>query len=782
VALNFLSFFFSFSDFGWDWGPAFINTGINGGITFYQTEIMKLNGIVIDQSLSEDLSSASVTVSVFGRVSSSSMKSAIGMSLFFNNENTMNKEVDISHCSATEENCKISLGSFTVNKPNLWWPIGYGKQHRYDLTVKLEDGQSLSRKVGFRSVKLIQSPITSSEKKKSMEEETKVEAEVKLGSSPLPALFYFEINNIPIFMKGANFIPIDSFHTRVHHSDREYILQAAAEANMNMIRVWGGGIYQTDDFYNLADELGLMIWQEVMLACSLYPTNKEFLSEVQKEVEYQAIRLLGGSHPSIVVIGGNNENEVALNWFSSSLNNRDLYVSDYSQLYGKTIYPTLEAILGKGFLSSQLSWVDSSPSNGLISTEPYAKIWGAASTEVAGDVHFYDYACDCENYISFPEAKFISEFGFQTMPSFLTYEPVTIEEDWNPNSDLMLYRQRHENGNNQITQQIEKHYNLPFQCDNEIKGQQRYYDMFLYLVGIQQSRCYETAINRWRQLHGVDDQNNRYTMGILYWQLNDIWQGPSWSSMEYGGQWKPLQSTVKRSYSSVVVTSSYQQVLNETDTNNEESRLFEIFGINDIANEDILMHITVELKSWKSSFSSIVLYEKTHQLRRGSHLLTSFSLTSDYLASKGECSFTSCYIKMSSKSIDVDQSHYNNVHITSLSSMKISSLASSTDFHFTNFQQIDNHHVSFDFSVSETSPFTFFELKASRHNKEQTTAIYNKNAGWFSDNNFHAEKDEKYTISYFSYHNEITINDFKIRLQGRSLQHLYNCNLPLFHP
>jgi beta-mannosidase len=748
---------------------------------------MKLNGIVIDQSLNGDLSSASVTVSVFGRVSSSSTKSTIGISLFFNNENTFNKEVDISHCSANEENCKISLGSFTVNKPELWWPVGYGKQYLYDLTVKLEDGQSLNRRIGFRSVKLIQSPITSSsqkEKKLMEEEQAKEEATVKLGNSPSPALFYFEINNIPIFMKGANFIPIDSFHSRVHHTDREYILKAAAEANMNMIRVWGGGIYQTDDFYNLADELGLMIWQEVMLACSLYPTNSEFLSEVHKEVEYQAIRLLGGSHPSIVVIGGNNENEVALNWFSPSLNNRDLYVSDYSQLYGKTIYPTLQTILGKGFLSSQLSWVDSSPSNGLISTEPYAKIWGAASTEVAGDVHFYDYACDCENYASFPQAKFISEFGFQTMPSFLTYEPVTIEQDWYLNSNLMLYRQRHENGNDQITQQVEKHFNLPSQCfydNHESKGTQRYYDMFLYLVGIQQSRCYETAINRWRQLHGVDDTNSRYTMGILYWQLNDIWQGPSWSSMEYGGQWKPLQSTVKRSYSSVMITSSYQQILNETDPNNEESRLFEVFSINDLANEDILMHVSVELKSWKSSSPSVLLYQKTHQFRRGSHLLTSLSLTSDFLMSNGGCSFTSCYIKISSKSINSEQSHYNNVHITSLASMKISSLASSTAIQFTNFQQIDNYHVSFDFSVSETSPFTFFELKASPHSKEQTS-IYNKNAGWFSNNNFHSEKDEKYTITYSSYHNEITINDFKTRLQGRSLQHLYNCNLPLFHP
>lgn len=200
----------------------------------------------------------------------------------------------------------------------------------------------------------------------------------------------------------------------------------------------------------------------------------------------------------------------------------------------------------------QRVWVDSSPSNGLISTSPYAKRWGEASTPAAGDMHFYDYSCDCEDYRSYPNARFVSEFGFQSMPSFLAYQPVTIESDWEPDSDLMKFRQRHENGNDQIRAQIDRHYMSPANCTGN-DGERRYYDMYLYLTGIQQLRCYETAINRWRQL---TSDTEAQTMGVLYWQLNDIWQGPSWSGVEWGGRWKPLQYAVKRAFAPLVVTFS----------------------------------------------------------------------------------------------------------------------------------------------------------------------------------------------------------------------------------
>jgi beta-mannosidase len=171
---------------------------------------------------------------------------------------------------------------------------------------------------------------------------------------------------------------------------------------------------------------------------------------------------------------------------------------------------------------SQRPWVDSSPSNGLISTDPYVKLWGQASTASAGDVHFYNYQADCEDYQIFPQSKFISEFGFQSHPSYLAYSSVTLPEDRSPHSEFFGYRQRHQNGNQEIEEQIARHFKMPVSCDTDNDAQkQEYFDMYLYMSQIQASRCYETGMNRWRQLRS-DAQ--AFTMGILYWQLNDIWQ------------------------------------------------------------------------------------------------------------------------------------------------------------------------------------------------------------------------------------------------------------------
>jgi len=342
----------------------------------------------------------------------------------------------------------------------------------------------------------------------------------------------------------------------------------------------------------------------------LYPRDNGFLGEVHKEVVEQVTRL--ATHASIVVWGGNNENEVALNWFAASKANRDLYVADYVKLYADTIYPALLLVDGIDVGESEMeapppsgssrrgaggrkrlqrAWVDSSPSNGLVSLDPYVKRWGDGGSAEEGDMHYYDYYCDCENPESYPVAQFISEFGFQSNPSFLTYQAVTTAEDWSPDSPLMKFRQRHENGNAQMINQLTKHFLMPtdrLTCDRRRSNQSgvngktsrseppidsqsiKYFDNYLYLTGIQQSRCYEVAVNKWRQSRlipvtastassttaadgkdqseprasSIPSLSDKGTMGVLYWQLNDVWQGPSWSSIEWGGRWKPLHYSV----------------------------------------------------------------------------------------------------------------------------------------------------------------------------------------------------------------------------------------------
>ena len=222
-----------------------------------------------------------------------------------------------------------------------------------------------------------------------------------------------------------------------------------------------------------------MVWQEFMFACATYPRDENVLHEVAVVVQETALRL--ASHPSIFVFGGNNENEVGLEWYQESRDNRDLFVADYVKLYGDTVFGTLQKVLGTNFYQSENLWVDSSPSNGLLSVEPYVKRWTRGSTAAAGDMHFYDYSMDCEVDGNFPKARFVSEFGFQSQPSFATYKSVLNETDYFKDSTVVAYRQRHEDGNTQMTDQIVKHFYMP--SLSLVPGEQGFND-YLYLTGI----------------------------------------------------------------------------------------------------------------------------------------------------------------------------------------------------------------------------------------------------------------------------------------------------------
>jgi beta-mannosidase len=511
------------SDFGWDWGPAYAPSGVTGDISIFQSQIGKLESLVMTQDLNADYSSVTFTPRV--RVVGVASDATVSISVAINGDTYLQSDYTI-HAGQDV----ISLGSFDLHKPTLWYPVGFGEPYLYDVEVsyctKDRACQSLKKRIGVREVELVREAITESETPLPGSNTSVHSRALKASdAAALPSLglytvpnqnFYFRINGQPVFARGANFIPIDSFNSRVTHADREYTIKAALAANMNMIRVWGGGVYQPDDFYELADEMGMMVWEETMFACALYPINSEFIENAYDEIVDVVWSM--SSHPSIVIWGGNNENEVALGWFSQSNSNRDLYVADYVKLYVDTIYRAIGDVEGH----NQRAFVDSSPSNGVISSEPYVKQWGYASTAGAGDAHFYDYSSDCEAYSMYPQSKFISEFGFQVNPSYLAYEPVTTAEDRSADSEFIAYRQRHENGNTEMKTQMSRHFNLPAVCgtsdDSAPLGS---FDSYLYLSQLQQGRCYETAINYWRSLRSSPSAQ---TMGILYWQLNDIWE------------------------------------------------------------------------------------------------------------------------------------------------------------------------------------------------------------------------------------------------------------------
>ncbi len=495
--------------------------------------------------------------------------------------------------------------------------------------------------------------------------------------------------------------------------------------------------------------------------------------QVKSEIEEQVIRL--SSHPSIVVWGGNNENEVALQWFEESRNNRDLYVSDYSRLY-TMIFRTLTAITSVNLFENQYVWVDSSPSNGLLSADPYAKMWTTASGETAGDVHFYDYEMDCENYTNYPKAKFISEFGFQSSPSFSTYQSVTLPEDWNRDSKLLLFRQRHENGNEIMRAQIAKHFHVPEEtknADDETKAKEL--SDYLFLTQLQQSRCYEVAMNRWRQLQTFHGKRN--TMGLLYWQLNDIWQGPSWSSMQFGGRAKPLQSTVKRVFSPVSVSFSGLSRSHNNDTNiGTSSTMIDIFAINDFPYE-VEIESSVTLLPW-----IIDNAKKTHQTTEdmmwstvnkpikvppgSSILLASIDTSDKELMKINNCTASTCFLRATSSIVKSKASE----------TMTAASSIPDTHFFLTTIKDamvaknvvpvslfdvklVSSKHVQFALQLEQTTPFLFFEIGGggdlATQNRDDADdnsgGVFGDAAGFFSDNNFLAVGGKKYVVDYLSH-------------------------------
>jgi beta-mannosidase len=504
--------------FAVDWGPSFPSMGIWKPIYLQGYNSAILEEISVTQHFNHDQGFILANITTYIR---GVEPSNVTLSLSLANQ-SLEQPIQISTFNAEGLNIQFFLIKFPIDSVELWWPVGYGPQPLYELTVSLSAAPSgeistVSRRIGFRSVEIVREPY-----------------ENEPGLS-----FYWKINQIPIFLKGANFIPIDSFHARVQESNITGIIDSLLLANGNIMRVWGGGIYQDNSLYDYADEKGLLIWQEFMFACAMVPVNDFFLDSVAAEVLQQTRRL--SSHASIIVFGGNNENESAMLWFEQIVQHRDMYLVDYNRLYVETVM--------KNYLSVQndpRDFVVSSPTNGPYSWEPFTQIWGNPSDETYGDLHYYNYIADCADVSIYPRARFISEFGFQSYPSLHTLNPAVAPQDLFFNSPIMLNRQHHPDGNTQLLSQLQRHFRLPTAQNHSL---QLFADQ-IYLTQAVQSIAYSTALQFWRSIKG----EKGHTMGIIYWQLNDIWQAPTWSSLEYQGRWKAVHYAVKRSFQPIIAT------------------------------------------------------------------------------------------------------------------------------------------------------------------------------------------------------------------------------------
>ncbi|KAI4490346.1 hypothetical protein M0802_010723 [Mischocyttarus mexicanus] len=492
------------ASFSWDWGPAFPSMGIWKSVELISTKEILVTDVTTD--VYERYKFWEIIVTTFFKLPSSrnisDVTCNINSRLYINNTNYVQNSSDVMLQVKDGYITASTVLKIDTELIDRWWPNGYGKQNLYKLKITITTGTEILNKylrIGFRTVELIEEPL-------------------KKGLS-----FYFRINGVPIFAKGSNFIPASVFPelTDEEHVIR-HLLQSAKETHMNMLRVWGGGMYESDLFYNLADEIGIMIWQDFMFACSMYPTSEEFLNSVKEEVIQNVIRLK--NHASVVLWAGNNENEAALygNWYGTGTAN--IYQNDYIKLYVNLIKKEVEQ------LDSTRPFVVSSPSN----------------------VHYYNYLNNGWDINQYPRSRFMSEYGFQSMPSIYTISKIINNfNDLNIDSKIMKHRQHLPFGTEFMKLLISKNFLIP-KSNNTIRD----FIDFIYLSQINQAVSVKVQTESYRQARSeLNVLGEGFTMGALYWQLNDVWQAPSWSSIEYGGRWKMLHYYAKEFFSPIIVTS-----------------------------------------------------------------------------------------------------------------------------------------------------------------------------------------------------------------------------------
>jgi beta-mannosidase len=474
---------------GWDWNLAIMPFGAYGAVKLTKLDdTLHVGEILINRvEITSHKANVFLTVNVHNCPDDEAYELAVTIG--------EQKKTFVRKASFDWDPAQIMI---EISDPKLWWPNGSGTPFLYELRASVGENFA-SRRFGLRELDLINE------------------------KDEVGARFAFKVNGKEIYCRGANWIPADALPSRATPELTRKLLQAAVDANMNMIRIWGGGYYEQDWFYDICDELGLMVWQDFQFSCNLYPADEDFLEEVRKEVQQQVNRLQ--HHPCIALWCGDNELIGALNWFPESRENRDRYLAAYDRL-NHTIQQAAEQ------RAQPINWWPSSPSPGLLS---FGDAW---HDDRSGDMHFWSVWHEGKDFEHYRDVspRFCSEFGFQSYPSLhLIKQFATSEEDLNIASEVMESHQKNKGGNARIAETMFRYFRFPKDFGN-----------FVYISQIQQGLAMKTAIEYWRSL-------KPHCMGTLYWQLNDTWPVASWSSLDHGGHWKAMHYMAKRFYAPVAV-------------------------------------------------------------------------------------------------------------------------------------------------------------------------------------------------------------------------------------
>lgn len=496
--------------YGWDWGPKFITMGIWQPVYLRSWNQVRIEDLTVKTS---DVLELEAKVNIYAEFESTidgpaKIEGTMG-------RYTFSEEIDLSQGINNYQN------EIVVDGPELWWPNGMGDQTLYDLNLSVSTKNAIdskSLKFGFRQIELAREKDS-------------------IGES-----FYFKINGLPFFAKGANYIPQDNFPARVTDDKYRQTIAQAVDANMNMLRIWGGGIYEKDLFYDLCDEMGILVWQDFMFACNMYPGDDEFLENVKQEAEFQVKRLR--NHPSMALWCGNNE--VSEGWFNWGWQDALNYsLSDSTEVWHNYL-KIFEEILPKTVseYSPNLPYTPSSPKIG----------WGHEDALYEGDMHYWGVWWGEEPFEIYKQkvGRFMSEFGFQGFPDLRTLDSCVLPHELNLHSKTLLNHQKHPRGMQLIQTYMERDFPVPDDFED-----------YLYVSQLVQAYGLGIAIEAQRR-------SMPHCMGTLYWQLNDCWPVISWSSIDYYNRWKALHYKVRELYKDVLI--SFEE--------NENG--LEIYGISDM--------------------------------------------------------------------------------------------------------------------------------------------------------------------------------------------------------
>jgi len=533
--------------FGWDWGPRLVTAGIWKDVVLEFWNNAKIITVKDLQNNSEKASDLHFEVEIYAQNAGD----------YTLDLNSIHKKISL------KKGTNVISVPYETKGMKLWQPNGRGEANLYDFKIKLsKDLNNIDVKdirIGLRTVELVQEK---DEKGKS---------------------FYFKVNGNPLYIKGTNWIPGDSFSPRMTKEKYHKLIKDTKDANMNMIRIWGGGIYEDDEFYKACDENGILVWQDFMFAGSFYPADEAFLNNVKEEVKDQVNRLQ--NHPSIALWCGNNEiDEAIVNWgyqkqFKYSKNDSLQVWKDYKKLF----HDVIPSALAENLKSDKNIYWPSSPSIG----------WGHKESLTEGDSHYWGVWWGEQPFEIYNEkvGRFMSEYGFQGTPSLETTKSMfSGTQDLNLQNSTIKAHEKHARGWDIINEYLKRDYKIPTD-----------FVQYNYVSQLLQARGMQIAIEAHRRA-------KPYNMGTLYWQLNDCWPVVSWSSIDYLGNWKAFHYQAKRSFEPVLVS------IAETD------KSYDVYLISDLMKElkaDIKFEL-IDFKGktlWKANQSDVVNADVSKKIR-----------------------------------------------------------------------------------------------------------------------------------------------------------------------